>query len=450
MTFDELRIKHPQLIYEDFKIEHKNGDLVIDFNFLLTPDIKFEPQVIFPKISQQRLDLLGSSLKTLVFNLGLVELISYWKSACPPEIIIKAGFLSQEQITFWQNLLIQGLGEFYFENKIDFTREDLVEFRIDADVPKFESCSTELKNRDLVLVGGGKDSAVTLDILSRSAQEFNCLGLNPTTSSKKIMEIGGCKNPIVISRIIDPSLLELNRLGYLNGHTPFSAYLAFLSVLVGVLYDYKNIIVSNEASSSEANTEWFGMEVNHQYSKTFEFETLFKYYTQRFLSPYADYFSFLRPLNELQIARLFAQMEKYHLDFRSCNAGSKKGIWCGKCPKCISTYLMLYPFLGEKLSQIFGNDLLEDEDIVPIIEGLLRVNNILKPFECVATVEETKVAIYLGIEYAKSKSLKVPIVLQQLEKYASSNIEILNSWDEENNLPDKYRQLLKERIDETH
>lgn len=461
MNFDELRSRHEKLIYGGFQILHENGNLKIVFDFVLSPDIKFNPEVIIPNISKERLDAIGPDvLENLVFNLGMVELLSYWKAACPKEIIIKAGFLNEDQILFWKNLLIKGLGEFFYNNQIDFTKNDLVKFVIlrESSTEGSESDSSlitqndnnkyagALKNRDLILVGGGKDSAVTLDILKKSNRESDCLSLNPIESTKKIIEIAGYSSPIYIQRIIDPKLLELNDKGYLNGHTPFSAYLAFLSTIAGILYDYKNIIVSNEASSNEGNISWNGSEINHQYSKTFEFENLFRDYSKKYLSLNSNYFSFLRPLSELQIAKLFAGMPAYHKEFRSCNIGSKANVWCLECPKCVSTYLILYPFLGDKLIEIFGENMLEDENIISVVKGLLRVGNSLKPFECVATVEEIKVAIYLGIEYSKSKNIKAPLVLENLKEYASGNAAILDNWNSENNLPESFQNLLKEKI----
>ncbi|MBI2330365.1 UDP-N-acetylmuramoyl-L-alanine--D-glutamate ligase [Candidatus Daviesbacteria bacterium] len=387
MDFNKLRQKHQQLVFEGYKIEQENGYLHVTFDFLLTPDIRFKPQVIFPNVKNP------GNIDNLVFNLGMVELLSYWKAACPKQIIIKAGDLDEDQIKFWKKLLIKGLGEFFYTNKIDFTKEDLVEFvrqpsRLQA---KFDG---ELKDRDLVMVGGGKDSAVTLESISKG-KEYSCLLLNPTEAAIKMAEAGGCKNSIIIKRIIDPKLLELNAQGYLNGHTPFSAYLAFLSVLTGVLYDYKNLVVSNEASSNEGNVTWMGQEINHQYSKTSEFEKDFRDYSSKYLASSANYFSYLRSFGELQISEMFSKMEKYHKIFRSCNRGSKQGIWCGKCPKCVSTYILLYPFLGKKTDEIFGKNLLEDKSLEPIIKGLLRENDVVKPFECVATVEEIKTALSL-------------------------------------------------------
>ena len=42
--------------------------------------------------------------KNMAFNIGMIELISYWKCACPPKIIIKCGYVDEEQIKFWKKI----------------------------------------------------------------------------------------------------------------------------------------------------------------------------------------------------------------------------------------------------------------------------------------------------------------------------------------------------------
>lgn len=402
MGFKQLRDKHPEFIYQGFEITKVGQGLKIFFDFEISPNLKFKPEIFFPSVPQ---GLNKNILNNLVFNLGMVELISYWKATCSPQIIIKAGDLNEDQIAFWKNLLIKGLGEFFYTNKIDFTQNGLVNFEVRSHMLSGKPFDGTLKDRDLILVGGGKDSAVTLDSISKSGKEFNCLLLNPTDAAIKIAKIGGCENPIIIKRTMDPKLLDLNKQGYLNGHTPFSAYLAFLAALSGVIYDYKNIVVSNEASSSEGNLEYHGQIINHQYSKSLEFEQNFRDYCKKYLSSQTDYHSFLRKLNELEITRQFAKLEKYHRVFRSCNKGSKQGIWCGQCSKCLFSYLILYPFLGGKLKIIFGRDLLDDESLAPLMEQLLQLPGKFKPFECVGTKEEIQYALLLSILKLDSKNL---------------------------------------------
>lgn len=455
MGFKELRKKHPEFIYHGFEIKDEDKGLKIYFDFEIRPDIRFRPKIVLPKPSED------VDINNLVFNLGMVELLSYWKATCSPRIIIgggyatKAGYLDQEQIKFWKKLLIGGLGEFFYNNKIDFTQKDLVEFVVQPDTSYIVGSQTHvlgrntmtrgvlknnLKDRDLVLIGGGKDSAVTLENISKDKKEFNCLLLNPTKAAINISEVGGCKNPIIIKRIIDPKLLELNEMGYLNGHTPFSAYLAFLSTLAATLYDYKNIVVSNEASSNEGNVEYHGQAVNHQYSKSFEFEKDFRDYCRKYLTNSINYYSFIREFNDLEISRQFAGMEKYHKVFRSCNRGSKMGgIWCGQCSKCLFTYLILYPFLGEKLKDIFGRDLLDDENLIPIMEELLQLPGKFKPFECVGTKEEIEYAMLLGILKSKRKLLEkyknqISVLILGMGREGMATLKFLKKYLPENQI----------------
>ncbi|MBE5820529.1 MAG: hypothetical protein E7310_06960 [Clostridiales bacterium] len=196
-------------------------------------------------------------------------------------------------------------------------------------------------------------------------------GKQPSVETAKV---AGYEDKIIyVTRKIDKELLELNKEGYLNGHTPFSALLAFLSYLIAYLTNKKYITLSNESSANESNVE--GENINHQYSKTFEFEQDFRKYVEEYLHTESEYLSLLRPLNELQIAKLFSENEQYHDIFRSCNEGSKKTPWewCCNCPKCLFVYIILSPFLyKEKLVKIFKEDLFEKESLKKTFIELIR------------------------------------------------------------------------------
>src|SRR5204863_3654535 len=139
-------------------------------------------------------------------------------------------------------------------------------------------------------------------------------------------------------------LLDLNARGFLNGHTPFSAYLGFLGAVSLLLYGYTDVIVSNERSSDEGNVLYRGKDINHQYSKSFRFERMFDEYLQKYLITNGRYFSFVRPLYELQIGKLFADFPEFFDLFKSCNR-NRSDSWCGQCAKCLSVFLTLYPFV---------------------------------------------------------------------------------------------------------
>jgi hypothetical protein len=91
----------------------------------------------------------------------------------------------------------------------------------------------------------------------------------------------------------------------------------------------------------------------------------------KYITEDINYFSFLRPLNELQIGKLFSDFSEYFNIFRSCNTGSKTGIWCGKCPKCLFTYIILSPFISQsKLFLIFNKNLFDDKKLLPVFNQL--------------------------------------------------------------------------------
>jgi len=448
----ELREKHPRFIYESFQIKKQNNELRVNFRFVLEPNVAFSPEVVIP-IDQS---LNHKETENFVFHLGLIEMISYWKAACPKEILVDAGQLTDQQIAWWHDLFIHGLGEFFYKNNIDFTPPDFL--RITSNLTK-EAYPPLQKSPppsgELILVSGGKDSTVTLEVVKDSPSRKGCLVLNPTRASLESIRIAGYPEPLVVERTIDQNLLELNRLGYLNGHTPFSAYLAFLGVFVGVLHNYENIIVSNDRGSEEENIIFHELKVNHQYSRSLHFEKLFREYCAQYLTNQIQYFSFLRPLYELQISQLFTNYPKHHLSFRSCNVNQKKDSWCGRCAKCAFVYASLFPYLSfERMIEIFGKDYYREPAIDPFIRQLVGLGQ-HKPFECVGTIEESVLAISLAIQKYRSAGKQVPSLLLSLEKELgidkNKTIRILkerieNGWNQEHFLPPEYVRLLKKAI----
>ncbi len=178
--------------------------------------------------------------------------------------------------------------------------------------------------------------------------------------------------------------------------------LAFVSILMSALTGCKDIALSNENSANESTV--LGQDINHQYSKSLEFENDFRAYVKAYLGESFNYFSFLRPLNELQIAQQFSFFPQYHKVFRSCNVGSKTDSWCCACAKCLFAYTILSPFLPpEKLQEYFGTNILDEEKLKDCLRALLGLEEV-KPFECVGTVEEMNVALALLVErYPESK-----------------------------------------------
>ena len=222
-------------------------------------------------------------------------------------------------------------------------------------------------------MGGGRDAIVTLELLKKQNKKINCFLVNSTKAAKGVVKTAGIEKPIIVKRTIDPTLLKLNKKGFLNGHTPFTAVLSFLSVFCGVLFDYKNIVFSNEKSANEGNVKYLGKMINHQWAKSSEFERKFKTYCKKYLVKDINYFSLLRSCTELEISKMFLKYPKYFSVFSSCNLGIKTSRrWCGNCAKCLFVYTTFYPFLERKqLLKIFGKDIFQNKKLLPTLYGLL-------------------------------------------------------------------------------
>ena len=345
MFFFKDRQLHPIFHFHSYHYQFENPEkLIITYDFEIENLVVFKPalEIHFPKGFQNTIS--PDYYCHLVFQYGLAEMISYWKVTCSPLIRIHCGILTSEQIIFWQDLFYQGLGEFRYINQITNHKNEFVKLECDEIEPEkyFFFKPYNNSNLEMVPIGGGKDSIVTLEILCKNRRNPLLFFLNPTNSGYKIAAASGVPQShwVIVKRQIDKNLLKLNDLGYLNGHTPFSALLAFMTILVSVPLGVSKIILSNESSAEEGNVLWNGEIVNHQYSKSFDFEKNMDRYAQQYLTPQTRYFSFLRPLKEIQIAKLFAKFTKYHEYFKSCNVGQKNDIWCCQCSKCLFVWVI--------------------------------------------------------------------------------------------------------------
>lgn len=422
-TYNTYRQMFPEFVYEGYQYDVQPDGLHIVFRFemrgLRGNNIAFEPTAFIPNRTFVSMDQPKEVMDRLVFHMGMVELISYWKCVCSPRVTVECGTLNDDQIGFWKKLYYNGLGEFFYTNGINATMDDFM--TIGTSGPQMsEPYRTTLKDAYLVPVGGGKDSAVTVEILrGESALERPIpIIMNPRGATIGTIEAAGytMDDVLVIKRTIHPKLLELNANGCLNGHTPFSAMLGFYTLLGCQLTGRKHVALSNECSASESTV--VGTNINHQYSKSKEFEDDFRTYVRNYLSADYNYFSFLRPIYELEIANLFAHhCERYWEVFRSCNVGSKKDEWCGHCAKCLFVYIMLAPLMEDEdqTRRIFDKDLLNDATLRLEFDQLTGKAE-TKPFECVGTVEEANAALSMLIARRGWKSDEErPVLLRGYE-----------------------------------
>ncbi len=443
--FEELRKEYPEFIFEKYTIDEDNDYLTITYFFNIPNLIEFNPKIVIPKLPLNKDNVNNKFMEYLVFHVGLVELVSYWKCCCSPRVIIKAGYINDEQIEWFKKLYYYGQGEFFYTNNIETSIEDFMHMEcLVKPITYIDNNYHGIGN--LIPIGGGKDSVVSMELLK--SENNSCFIINPKSAMLECSHIGGYDetNTITVKRILDKKIIDLNSQGFLNGHTPFSALVAFLSYLVAYLSNHKYIVLSNEGSANEATV--IGTKINHQYSKTYEFENDFNNYTKKHFNINIKYFSLLRPLSEFQIGMLFSKYSKYHHTFKSCNVGSKSEpwVWCCNCPKCLFVYIILSSFIPkEELISIFGEDLYTKESLLNTFLELIGDAK-TKPFECIGTIAEVRYALTLTINNYEGD---LPNILQYYKdnyQLSDLNEKLELQYNDENNLDEHFANIVKEAL----
>ena len=330
---------------------------------------------------------------------------SYWKTCIPRELVVENAELGDDDARLWTAVYTLGMGEFFYRNQLDPTGR--ATFRAVAGAPPPAGSRSPARGPALVLWGGGKDSVVSHEVLAASEEPHELLSIGRTDWEwvRRSAQMAG--RPLhVVSRRLDPKLQEMNAAGALNGHVPVNATLAAAGTLFALLCGRPAVIASNESSASVGNATWHGIDVNHQWSKSLEFERMFRRWLHGQIEGGPDYFSLLRPLTELRIVKAFATHPDYFEAVTSCNAnfrqsGPASRRFCLSCAKCVFVSLMARPWLDDAAYHaLFGGDPLADPGNLHVVEQLMGARGV-KPFECVGTPEETVAAIHLAATHGR-------------------------------------------------
>ncbi len=385
-------MKYQQFIFKSYEFDERTKTLSLMYGLdkavTFTETYRFDFE--FAAYDPAAFDL---AVQLLFFMAG----VSYYKTYLPPEIVVQKGKLTPEDATFYSKTYQRGLGEFFYTNQLD--PNTTIPFQSNMQVQK----PLPLPNQDglLVGIGGGKDSLVSVEMLRTQPKVATWSVGHRSQLTPQIERIG--LPHFWVERTWDQQLLELNQQDAYNGHIPISAILACVGAVVAVLSGYRDVVVSNESSASEPNLTYQGVPINHQYSKSLEFEKDFQQLLERHFGGVIRYYSFLRPLSELHIAEEFAKIafEKYKDVFSSCNRAythdQDSMFWCGECPKCAFVFLVLTPFVPrDKLEALFhGKNLLETPELESTYDQLLGIKGD-KPLECVGEVKESRTAMQLA------------------------------------------------------
>jgi UDP-N-acetyl-alpha-D-muramoyl-L-alanyl-L-glutamate epimerase len=339
--------------------------------------------------------------------LALATSVSYLKAAIPPEVVLPPVPTAARRML--EALVTEGLAEFAWTNDLG-PLDDAFTLVGDvaADLPPEPAEVGAAGGRGsraagpqvLVTIGGGKDSALTAATVAARGVAALGLAVNPREPMLRTAALAGLEL-VTVTRTIDPALLALNARGALNGHVPITAIVTACAAVAAVALAIPTVLVSNEGSADAPTRTADGWAINHQYSKSRAFEALLNDALDAATGRRVRVVSLLRPLPELLVARAAAGVPGLAAAATSCNRvfslTDPSARWCGACAKCRFVQLMLAPFAPrESLTADLGFDALADPAQVDGFADLLDADR--KPFECVGTVEEVRLALDLLAE----------------------------------------------------
>jgi hypothetical protein len=373
-----------EFVCEGYDFAAETGTLSLRYAFDAGP--RFEERIIFPIGLRALLPRERAALDRVFHLLLLACGVSYYKAFAPERVRCAAFPLDPATAAFFTEFYVKGLGEFAWRNGIDLSR---LNFATDAAaVPA--ALQLEPPRLTCVPVGGGKDSIVTIECLRQAGEPLVLFELGNAAPIEATIAQSGLP-AIRVTRRLDPALFALNQAGALNGHVPITGILSMIVLACAIICGFDAIAMSNEHSASAPNIA----DVNHQYSKSFDFEQAFSRFLDRHVLRGVQYFSLLRPLSEVAIARRFARHDEYFPVFRSCNSAFRQvaerrgSTWCCDCPKCRFVFLALAPFLDRsRLIATFGRNMLDDPSQIDGFAELCGLQ-LHKPFECVGEIEES-------------------------------------------------------------
>jgi UDP-N-acetyl-alpha-D-muramoyl-L-alanyl-L-glutamate epimerase len=406
---------------------------------------EFVNRVTLSCCSKEQLERVAPEVVARILDgVGLIFTIYCFSLADFAAVHVESRSFPASSRPFWEDFAYGALGEFRFVNGLDPRRR--VKFVGGSADEMLPPPRIDTPPRLLLLNGGGKDSVVSLELLKAMRVPFDVFSVDPNPTRDGIIALSGDRESLHVEVKIDPSIQSHSR--YPWWPEAAGALVCFLAQIPAVVHGYRYVALGNEHSADFGNVRYRGIEINHQYDKSSEFEKNFDEYIQSFVVQGIHTFSLLRPLYDLRIAEIFTRFERYFPVFVSCNNGIKDGVWCKRCPKCAFVYVALRSFLDEEpLRRIFGEDLLQHarirRHILDMVAGRVR------PWECIGTKDECRLALRLTLDrmpgrdfldWPRRKHLEAPLRSFDVEAHRRRYLE---GFHEPHRIPEELAGRLK-------
>jgi len=348
--------------------------------FSFSEDIHFPSDVVATGEVARLLDLLS-----------IVAGVSYAKAFAPATVSFPQLDVSPAGHRLVTLTYDNGMREFAFHNNLPLTSTFVI--KDDARGENFQiEAARSRPEAPLIPFGAGRDSCVVARALAHLTPTLFTVGANPYAEQVAHQ----LSLPLLTAtRTLDPQLLKLNEVGAPNGHIPVTAINSLISLITAETTGHTSVVMANEKSASRPTRVVNDVEVNHQFSKSYEYERALQLAVDS-AGSFVRYTSVLRNASDASISRAFASKctDLHHL-FMSCNQAMlrnesrRSNGWCCNCPKCRGMFLSIAPFMTpHAMADIFGRDLLADDSQLSGFRDLMSDDT--KPFECVADAGEAR------------------------------------------------------------
>lgn len=386
-----------EFVFERYDFDKTSGLLTFEYSFDGT--LRFHERVQFGA-SEAYDEAIFDRVAFLAFVLAG---ISYYKCYPTRQVRFQEHEITRHKADFFTAVYRDGLSQFVFEN--DLSPDDVATFKATANEPVGVRPYTG--KGIITLQSGGKDSLLLASLLEEKGVDFTPWYLSQVVNHPVVLDKvpGRLMTP---RREIDRATLAAQQAnGALNGHVPVTFITLSYALVDAVLRGKDTVLAAIGREGEEPHAYINDYPVMHQWSKTWKAEQMYADYIRRFVSPDLRIGSPLRAFSELRIAELFVThaWNKYGHSFSSCNvANYKQGhdnahlAWCGNCPKCANSFLLFAPFVAkDELTEVFGKDLFADASLADTFKGLLGIDGIMKPFECVGETDELRLAYHMAM-----------------------------------------------------
>lgn len=403
---------YKEFIFEQATFDEESGVMTLRYSFdgvvAFAETIQFE----VPAANYDR-----STLDRAMLLAFIVAGISYYKCHPTSQVRLRQGALTPAQAAFFSEVYRDGLSQFVYENGLQ--PDDIATFTATS-VDDPVGINDYVGEGTLVLQSGGKDSLLVATLLERNESPYSAWYLSHNRTYPMVIDSLRATLRLPIRRLDLEQLRAQAGAGGLNGHVPVTFINLSFALIDAILHSESTVVAAIGREGEEPHAYIGDYAVRHQWSKTWHAEQLFSDYVRSFVASNLSVGSPLRSLSELKIAQLFAEhaWDRFGHSFSSCNTANYQQshdnsqlTWCGECPKCANSFLLFAPFIARtELELVFGSNLFNKPILENTFKGLLGIDGVEKPFECVGEIEELRAAYHLALKNGYDELLfEVPV-----------------------------------------